>query len=120
MSTLVNEEGRGYVKCQHPSARGREGVKNTQNPVNVVYEQPQRVENLHGKRFPFLIQKTPVVTNISYSDPKCDDCKGFIKNWSTAVQHDKVLIANATDYFNGTDFCAAKTPPGGLGMAGWD
>merc|ERR1719189_745596 len=51
------------------------------------------------------------------SDPKCDDCKGFIKNWSTAVQHDKMLIANATDYFNGTDFCAAKTPPGGLAVA---
>ena len=32
------------------------------------------------------------------------------------MQHDKMLIANATDYFNGTDFCAAKTPPGGLGM----
>ena len=59
-------------------------------------------------------KKLPI--SFSYSDPKCDDCKGFIKNWSTAVQHDKMLIANATDYFNGTDFCASKTPPGGLGM----
>ena len=33
----VKWEG-GFAKCQHLLTRGREGVKNTQNPVNVVYE----------------------------------------------------------------------------------
>ena len=30
----------GFAKCQHLSTRGREGVKNIQNSVNVVYERP--------------------------------------------------------------------------------
>ena len=32
--------GEGFAKCQHLSTRGREGVKNTQNSVNEVYERP--------------------------------------------------------------------------------
>ena len=36
------KRGEGVAKCQHLSTRGREGVKNTQNSVNVVYEWPLR------------------------------------------------------------------------------
>ena len=36
---IVNRGGR-VAKCQHLSTRGREGVKNTQNPFKVVYKCP--------------------------------------------------------------------------------
>merc|ERR1712088_629028 len=44
-------------------------------------------------------------------DANCDDCKTFIKTISTAMQNSTGLQGNASAFFNGTDFCGAKTPP---------
>ena len=52
-----------------------------------------------------------------FRDANCDDCKTFIKTISTAMQNSTGLHGNATAFFNGTDFCGAKTPPANLSTA---
>ena len=43
----VNQGEGGFANCQHLSTRVREGVKNTQNPVNVIDERPYTRNLVH-------------------------------------------------------------------------